>query len=213
MSFAQTDRYKDVLFALRAANESGESPGRLQLQKLIYLADILSAAWRKIGKPAAFLPYKNGPYDPSIQNVVDTLAFRGLVEVTGLAFRQPRITESNYRLSDAGNGAVDAAAALQPMRDDLELYREIARQVDERGWKNIKALVYAEPTYEATGARNGSRRLRTDTRTTNLTLGVLNDFQEAFSREESRPISRSNLIQVFFALLDKHAGISPGNPD
>ena len=208
MSFAQTDRYKDVLFALRAANELGESLGRLQLQKLIYLADVLSGAWRKIGKPAAFLPYKNGPYDPSIQNVVDTLAFRGLAEVTGLAFRQPRITGSNYRLSDAGNRAVDTTVDLQAMADDLELYREIAREVDKRGWKNIKALVYAEPTYEASSERSGSRRLRTGTRATNLTSRLLNDFQEAFSREELRPISRSNLIQVFFALLDEHAGLS-----
>jgi uncharacterized protein YwgA len=208
LSFAETNRYKDVLFALQAANEVNVNLGRLQLQKLVYLADILAVAWRAIAKPTAFLPYKNGPYDPTIQNVVDALAFRGLVEVTEVAFRQPRITGSSYRLSKAGGHAIETVTVQPTMRDDLDLYREIAKEMDRRGWNNIKRLVYAEPTYEATSAGGTYRRLQTDTRATNLSWRILNDFQDAFSIEESLPMSRTNLVQLFFAILDEHAGLS-----
>lgn len=213
MASEQNERFRDVLFALQAASEFDQQLGRLRLQKLIYLSDILSVAWRKVSNPAGFTPYKNGPYDSRIQNAVDALAFRGLVKVTSLSFRQPRITDTNYDLTAEGHAAIASLRDMEPFREELDLFREIAREVDRRGWKNIKALVYAEPTYETARSTNRSGRMRTDSVSVNLSLRILRDFEHAFAAEEALQISRKNFVQLFFAFLDEHVGSKAEDSD
>src|ERR1051325_3821111 len=89
-------RSKDVLFALAAASAFDQRLGRLALQKFVYLFDLLALAWREIGGSETFRPWRNGPYDLSIQNTVDSLAFRGLTVINDLSFRRTRNTECNY---------------------------------------------------------------------------------------------------------------------
>jgi hypothetical protein len=204
---AENQRFKDVLFALAAASEFHESLGRLRLQKFIYLADVLAVAWRRVAKPAGFSPYRNGPYDSRIQNAVDALAFRGLVNVSRLTFRGTKNAESCYGLSPSGQSVVESIANAEEFGDDLQLFREIAREVNRRGWEHIKALVYAEPTYDAARASNYSQRLRTDSQEGNLSLRILREFELAFSQEQNTPLSRRNFVQLFFSLLERHAGL------
>jgi uncharacterized protein YwgA len=204
MQLEPTPRLKDVLFALAAATEVGQPLGRLPLQKLVYLADVLSPIWREVAKPSGFVPYRNGPYDLRIQNTVDSLVFRGFVEVSVPNFRRIDNVECQYSLSRTGSETIKHLSAKPGLQVDLNLFREIVTEVSRRGWENIKALVYAEPTYDTARATANSERLRIDSPTLNLSREFLRDLRYALQGPKGEPVSSRNLVQLFFAVLAQH---------
>jgi len=197
-------RSKDVLFALSEAGEYNVDLNRLQLQKLIYLFDVLALSWRHVGATPAFRPWYNGPYDSTIQNAVDALAFRGFVTVTHVSFRRTKNVEARYRLNEAGVAAVTELAANAAMAHDRQLFREIAREVDSRDWAKIKELVYAEPTYNRARSRTQIARLPVGNVIENLSWRLLNDVKAAFNVDRPSPMSPRTLVQVLFAILDEY---------
>lgn len=205
-------RIKDVLFALAAAGEVKQPLGRLPLQKLIYLADVLAPIWREIANPAGFSPYRNGPYDRRIQNTVDALVFRGIAKVSVPTFRQIKNIECQYSLTESGRELIQELTARADLKDDQDLFREIAREVSRRGWQNIKALVYAEPTYDTARTVGDSGRLRTDNPNLNLSREFLRSFRESLVGAKGEPVTRQNLVQLFFAVLEEHAERKPDAP-
>lgn len=204
MASPTDQRSKDVLFALTASGECEEHLNRLQLQKLIYLFDILALTWRHVGASRGFRPWHNGPYDASIQNAVDALAFRGFVTVTKVTFRKTRNVEARYGLTDAGVDAVAGLAQSDALASDLQLLREIATEVNARGWDNIKAIVYAEPTYNRARSKAEMSHLPTDNVLENLSWRLLNDVKRAFDVDRTTPMSPRTLVQVLFAILDEY---------
>lgn len=203
MNITSIPRLKDVLFALAAAGDYEQPLGRLPLQKIIYLADVLAPIWREVAKPSGFAPYKNGPYDKRIQNAVDALVFREIAQVSTPRFRRIDNIECQYSLTETGRKLVLQLSALEALHDDLELLREIAREVNRRGWQNIKGLVYAEPTYRTARSSGNAGRLRTDSSTLNLSREFLSDFRESLKGSDGQSVSRRNLVQMFFAVLSK----------
>lgn len=205
-----TPRSKDVLFGLAAAEELSQPLGRLPLQKMIFLADVLAPLWREASVPPGFSPYRNGPYDRRIQNTVDALVFRGIATVVAPPkFRRADNVECKYSLTEAGKDAVQKIAKESDFDDELGLFRAIATEISRRGWHNIKALVYAEPTYDTAHATGNWERLLTDSPSENLTREFLRRFREAMRTPEDRPISRANLVKMFFAVLERQAGLEP----
>lgn len=200
-------RVKDVVFALAAAGECGQQLGRLPLQKMIYLADVLAPIWREISKPAEFKPYYNGPYDYHIQNTVDALVFRGFVTVSDANFRKIKTIECRYSLTPSGKTLVNKLTLVSGLKDDLALFQEISTEVQRRGWQNIKTIVYAEPTYDSARIAENPERLRTESPTKNLSRSFLRDFRDSMVGFDGQPVSRRNLVQMFFAVLTRHARI------
>lgn len=196
-------RTKDVLFALTAATEYVQSLGRLQLQKTIYLFDILAIAWRQVAGSESFSPWKNGPYDLTIQNAVDSLCFRGLVSINKITFRGIRKTHAAYSLTEVGRIAVEQLSSEEHFADDLALFHEIAREVDGRGWSDIKEIVYSEPTYNLARATNRGHRLSVR-QGQNLSWKLITQIRTGFEAGRTRPMSRRTLVQVFFAMLDEY---------
>lgn len=205
MSADNLPRLKDVVFALAAAGKFRQPLGRLPLQKIIYLADVLAPIWREIANPSGFSPYLNGPYDRRIQNTVDALVFRGIAQVSSPAFRRIDRIECQYSLTQDGYDLVNQLIRQPGLHKDLELFQEIASEVSRRGWQHIKALVYAEPTYDTARTTGNSGQLRTDSATENLSREFLRHFRQALQGTNGTPISRSNLVQIFFSVLDQHA--------
>jgi uncharacterized protein YwgA len=205
-----TPRSKDVLFALAAAEEISQPLGRLPLQKMIYLADVLAPVWREASVPPGFSPYRNGPYDRRIQNTVDALVFRGIATVVAPpTFRRPDNVECKYSLTEAGRDAVKKIAEEKDFDDELGLFRAITAEISRRGWHHIKALVYAEPTYDRARATGNWSRLLTDSPSENLTREFLRGFRDAMRSPTDRPMSRANLIKMFFAVLERQAELEP----
>lgn len=196
-------RTKDVLFALTAATEYVQALGRLQLQKTIYLFDILAIAWRQVGGSESFSTWKNGPYDMTIQNAVDSLCFRGLVSINKITFIGIRKTHAAYSLTKIGRIAVEKLSREEHFADDLALFREIAEEVDRRGWSDIKQIVYSEPTYNLARATNRGNRLSVR-QSQNLSWKLIAQIRTGFEAGRTRPMSRRTLVQVFFAMLDEY---------
>lgn len=205
-----TPRSKDVLFALAAAEENSQPLARLPLQKMIYLADVLAPVWREAAVPPGFSPYRNGPYDRRIQNTVDALVFRGIAAVVAPpTFRRADNVECKYSLTEAGKEAVKEIAKESDFDDELGLFRAIAAEISRRGWHHIKALVYAEPTFETARAAGNWSPLLTDSPSENLTREFLRGFREAMRSPDERPITRANLVKMFFAVLERQAELEP----
>lgn len=144
------NRMADVMFALGEAEKARERPTKIQLQKFVYLVDVLSQVVGAMKPRDAHLTYRNGPYDPAVQNAVDCLAFRGLVRVAGVWRTPSGHLGTSYALSAPGR------KLLQRLRSSSSLGRKnrIAELVGDEllhlGWDRIVALVYAEPTYVST---------------------------------------------------------------
>lgn len=206
-----SNRFKDVLLALRASDIESHKIGRLQLQKLIYISDVLSPIWRHFSTPAAFIPYMRGPYDSAIQNTVDALAFRGLVTINNLVVQGTRQIESQYSLNLAGRTVVTRLIQNRSFADDLQLYSAIVKEIEYRDWSSIRTLVYAEPTYESAKAAGRWGRLRLDQGAKNLSLVVIDKFQRASMAKKHRPINRNQLVQIFFSFLDAYIALPQGS--
>jgi len=203
-------RSKDVLLALSVAAGWRQTLNRLQLQKLVYLFDVLALSWRHVGSPRGFRPWHNGPYDASIQNAVDALAFRGFVAASDVAFRRTRNAEARYSLTDAGAEAVDRLAENSAIADDLELLRAIAAEIDARGWKKIRQIVYAEPTYNRARAKSEMSELPVNNVLENLSSRLLADLKRAFDLDSAQPMSARTLVQALFAILDQYSAQEDG---
>jgi len=197
-------RCKDVIFALSVAGKHSQPLGRLALQKLIYLFDVLAISWRHVGARQGFHPWHNGPYDRNIQNAVDLLAFRGFVGVSELSFRHARNVGCRYLLTDAGSLAVTTLCDDESLANDLELFAEIALEVDRRGWRKLREIVYAEPTYIGAVAAGAANPLPLGSAAQNLSWVLLKQIRDASSFGFRSSMSRKTLVQVFFAMLDEH---------
>lgn len=197
-------RSKDVLLALSVAGDFRQTLNRLQLQKLVYLFDVLALSWRHVGSPRGFRPWHNGPYDAAVQNAVDALAFRGFVAATDVAFRRTRNAEARYSLTEAGAQAVDRLAENAAIANDLQLLRAIGAEIDHRGWKKIKEIVYSEPTYNRARAKSEMSELPVNNVLENLSSRLLSDLKRAFDMDSAEPMSAGTLVQALFAILDQY---------
>src|SRR5690242_9365902 len=104
MPFQQTvlNRMGDVMLALREAEKAAVSPTRIQLQKFVYLVDVLGQIVGLLKPVHGHKTYKNGPYDSAIQNAVDALAFRGFVRIAGVWKTPSGTLGTRYGLAPGG---------------------------------------------------------------------------------------------------------------
>jgi uncharacterized protein YwgA len=203
MAIYQNRRFKDVLIALAVTTRRDLSLHRIQLQKLIYLQEVFSSVWREISMPAGFQPDNHGPYDKHIQNAVDALAFRGLVEVTSIEFERVRKTKATYRLTREGLKAVDLLNMNNILKEELLLAEEIANEVGRRGWNDIVKIVYSEPTYVVAKDGANGQVLKTNDPSANITYQIVKAFSGVSSNALSEPMSIKCFIQIAFLVFDR----------
>src|SRR5438128_407663 len=96
------NRMGDVVLALGEAEEANVQPTRIQLQKFIYLSDVLGQVVGTLKLREGHKTYRNGPYDAAIQNAVDSLAFRGVVRIAGIWKTAAGGTGTKYALARSG---------------------------------------------------------------------------------------------------------------
>lgn len=146
-------RMLDVLIALSEAGRSNIALKRIQLQKFIYLSEALGQLVGVLAQTNGYKTYKRGPYDSSIQNAVDSLAFRGIVSIVSMQNLPNEQIASSYKLSDAGKNLVKKIKNDDRFSRRVRLGTLIGNNLSIYGWNNIVSLVYAEPTYLAARKR------------------------------------------------------------
>ena len=96
--------------------------------------------------------------------------------------------------------APSAAQTTSPA-DTSSAASAIAAEVQKYGWQNIKSLVYAVPTYDCARIAQTPDRLKTNSPTQNLSRNFLRGFRDSMAGLDGTKVSRSNLVQMFFATL------------
>jgi hypothetical protein len=200
-----TLRMGDVLLALKEAGKAQINPTRIQLQKFIYLTDVLGQI---VGRPKpnnGHKTYKNGPYDPRIQNAVDALAFRGVARIAGVWRTPGGHLATQYALAKGGLVVLEKIEGNEDFFAKVWLAQLIGNELRRpgRGWARIVNLVYAEPTYVSTRPSGWGESLDFDnglkTSSAFLIAAMRRVIESANIQSE---VSGEWIVNRFFAYLD-----------
>lgn len=114
---AQTVRVLTLLDALAAAGLAPSSSRALH--ELAYLANVLAPVFDLPPLDATLLKRKSGPYYPELQQTIDRLVGRGLVEAQELSYELDEV-EQRYRIS------ASYLLRWSEVRAALKRYRELS---------------------------------------------------------------------------------------
>ncbi|TEB11292.1 hypothetical protein Psfp_03990 [Pelotomaculum sp. FP] len=144
-------RIKDVSLCLLVAKNYELLLGRLEIQKVIYLVDSISAYLFVLSGTKGHQTYFYGPYDKNIQNALDALVIRDLAEICDIKVANNTVS-CNYLITDSGmrwtNNLIKASASIQYRVQIVD--GVIYSLVERNRIHKVKDLVYAEPLYAAT---------------------------------------------------------------
>ena len=144
-------RIKDASLCLYVARQYELLLGRLEIQKIIYLIDSISAYLFVLSGKRGHQTYFYGPYDKNIQNALDSLVVRDFAEMRDINTSNNTVT-CNYYSTDIGmewtEKLIQKSSSIQYRISivDSIFYSLVQRNVVHR----VKDLVYAEPIYVAT---------------------------------------------------------------
>lgn len=144
-------RIKDTSLCLSVAKNYVLLLGRLEIQKVIYLIDSISAYLFVLSGKKGHQTYYYGPYDKNIQNALDALVIRDLVEMCDIKVANNTVS-CNYFLTDIGicwtNNLINTSTSIQYRAQiaDGVIYSLVQRNKMHK----VKDLVYAEPLYATT---------------------------------------------------------------
>jgi len=208
------NRMGDVVLALGEAEKAQVQPTRIQLQKFVYLTDVLGQVVGTLKLSGGHKTYRNGPYDAAIQNAVDSLAFRGMVRIAGIWKTPSGGTGTKYALAAPGRHL------LARLRETPEFARKVhaaglvGTEMRKVGWSRIVDLVYAEPTFVATRPTGWGSRLPAEDGLAVSTAYVLAIMRRTISvLSPERGPTPEWIAERFFAYLDdydKHYALKKG---
>ena len=141
-------RMKDVVFCLLAAKTYDLHLGRLELQKIVYLADSMGVYLFILSNKKNHETYKFGPYDKRIQIAIDALAIREFI-----SYRSTRVVKGNiaykYSITDKGmSWAKEIVEKYESFEIRKKIFCGLLYSLRKRSLiSKVKALVYAEPMY------------------------------------------------------------------
>lgn len=198
-------RMRDVAIALACANNYDRPLGKLQLQKFVYLLDALSVLFLLLPTKNGFHTYKRGPWDVSIQNAVDTLVFRGFVEIVSARELESGEVAVQYQMTNEGNDFSLALKRTHAFDNRFRAGEAIARKVNSLGWHRLKALVYAEPTFVATRVEGFGRDLSPSEAFDSSTRALIEVIRECLEVGWSNfKVDEDIIVDVFFRFLDTY---------
>lgn len=197
---------KDVGIALGAANQSGTVLNRTELQKFIYLSDVVGYLFEILPPSIAHVTYKRGPFDLNIQNAVDALVFRGLVKASSVEKDSKGNIRATYQLSSAGRQWVDSIHQTDAFSLRYKASAAVASQLEKWGWSRLIALVYAEPTFVTKKSHGFGQALALNNGLENSAahlLQILDIGLRAGFPESSQ--DRDLMVQILFRYLERYA--------
>lgn len=191
--------------ALSAAERFDQSLSKIQLQKFIYLQDVVEYFYRVFPPAKAYDTYKNGPYDVDIQNAADALVFRGLLNVS-ISKLSTGTLAANYRLSTFGKLWVSDLLSIDDTESRSKASNLVADQIHIVGWKNLIKLVYADPTYVANQPKGHGQAIDITNRLEPSSAFLANLIRTKIQRgNKAVQITPEQLSKVFFRYLVEYS--------
>jgi hypothetical protein len=197
---------RDVGLALRAAKDHNQRLNKIRLQKFTYLMDAVSRLYELLPPTLRHRTYFYGPFDATVQNAVDCLAFRGFVRIVGIGPLKDRGELSvEYTLTVAGEQWISQLVVQPSIHQRFDVAQNIAVQLDVLGWERLRALVYAEPTFSRRGEGLG-QPLEPDNGMKNSSAFLLQTMERVLQQgSESVTVARPLLVNVYFNYLTRYA--------
>jgi len=205
------NRMADVAIALAEAEQARVRPTKIQLQKFVYLTDVLGQVVG-LSKPRdGHKTYRNGPYDSAIQNAVDALAFRGLVQVAGVWRTPSGHLGTSYMIAPPGHKFIERLRGAESMARKTYIASLVGAELRKAGWDRIVELVYAEPTYVATRPTGWGAQLAAENGLSVSTAFVLAVMRRVAGTLSEESASAQWMADRFFAYLNdynSHYGVT-----
>lgn len=203
-------RIRDVALALHGAAQHKQKLGRIQLQKLIYLSDAVCTLFSMLPPSLAHETYKHGPWDNAIQSAADCLVFRGLAAVT---VRRDSIAGHSaclYAITTSGQRWAKELSASKAGAQRWAATVAVCERVDILGWRRLRRLAYAEPTFVSARQAGYGQDLK-PYEFQDVTTGALLEIMRMvlsppWSNEPTEP---RFLVELFFEYLDRYDQQSP----
>ena len=206
-------RMRDVGLALYAARPYERSLSRIQLQKFLYLMDSLAGLYELLPPVEAHYTFRHGPYDPFIQNAVDSLSFRGFSRIHSLVRRSNGNIASEYSLTLSGDRWADRMRSHQALAERSQVAEVVAKQVNRIGWERLIPLVYAEPTFFTSRPEGYGRKLKPQRALTNSSAYVLQLIRQALPKQ-STLVTKEIIAEYYFDYLEAYAQVQrPLSPE
>ncbi len=198
---------RDVGLALRTAKDRSQRLNKIRLQKFIYLMDAVSRLYELLPPAQRHRTYLYGPFDASVQNAVDCLAFRGFARIVGIGPLRDRGEPSvEYTLTVAGEQWISQLVIQSSIRQRFDIAHDIGVQLDALGWERLRALVYAEPTFVSHRGAGLGQLLEPDNGMKNSSAYLLQTMKRVLQRgSENVPVARSLLVNLYFDYLKRYA--------
>ena len=198
-------RMRDVGISLLASSSYSGSLNRVRLQKFIYLFDQVAQLLKLLPPKIGHYSFKNGPFDPHIQNAVDSLAFRGLVGITSLRKTSDGSIHSEYSLSPAGLKWTRRMVQSPTISDRWRVAELISAEINQLGWERLRELVYAEPAYVVARPRGYGEQLRELEFNSPSSAAVFKAFSVSLSRGFRRQPSINQIVGLYFQYLRRYS--------
>ena len=200
-------RMRDVGLALRAAKDRNQHLNKIRLQKFVYLLDAVSRLYELLPPGRRYRTYLFGPFDATVQNAVDCLAFRGFVQMLGAEpIKNGSERSVEYALTSSGERWTSLLIREVSIRDRFEMACDIANQLDSRGWGRLRSLVYAEPTFVSRRGLGFGQLLEPENGMKNSSAYLLQTMERVLQREsEDVTVARPLLVNLYFEYLTRYA--------
>jgi hypothetical protein len=198
-------RMRDVALVLLAVKQYDLPLNRIGIQKLIYLLDSSAIIFEILPPAEGHETYKHGPYDRYIQNAVDCLCFRGLVQIVR-SVPNGNTLSTGYRLTPAGDLWANQIIAEITQKARWELVGALTQELtDADQWAHLRELVYAEPTFMSAKPFGWGQKLNVGDAAGRSTAGLMQLAETALRSVVERPPTRELLVSLFVKYLVRNA--------
>lgn len=198
-------RMRDVGLSLLASAPHGQFLNRLRLQKFVYLLDQVGQLLRLLPPKAGHYSFRHGPFDPRIQNAVDSLAFRGLVRIARLHKTKDGTIHAEYALTPAGGSWVQSMIEDPSISNRWRAAQLIALEINRLGWDRLKELVYAEPAYVAARPNGYGEQLRQLQFSVPSSATIFRAIMHALASGFEKQPTVDLVVQLYFQYLSRYS--------
>jgi hypothetical protein len=145
-------RRNEILFVLYATNKILRKPlSRIEVQKAVYLCNVLSPLKDFILDYFEFRVWNNGPYSSEIQNTLNNLVALRYIKMDNYNIKivnMKKNESSYYSIIDRGMNVVEKLIDLPDENDQYKWIQSIIKLIGIYGIQNIVKMVYQEPTFK-----------------------------------------------------------------
>lgn len=203
-------RGRDVIAALSASRHFGKALSKTDVQKFVYLMDIIGYLYNVLPPSEHHRTYRHGPYDVNLQNAVDSLVFRGLVSTRKVEKMNHGGVRATYELTQLGQVFSNKIGVRKEFKRQFLFASKIAESLQEYGWSRLINMVYGEPTFNSARGLGFGQKLSIQDGLENSAAAVFRVIENLVPPvSEESGAREAQIADIFVAYLDEIVDSQP----